>query len=152
EQRKEFDLERRLGTPVDQALATALKIGAPQPSTEDAGLAADLAGEPTPLAITLARRGFKVFPLHAKDRPAMKAWPHQATTAEATIQQGWSTWPDALPGIHCAGLLVLDVDVKNGAKGRESLAELEREHGKLPATCQQTTKSGGRHLLFKVEH
>ena len=45
-------------------------------------------------------------------------------------------------------MFALDVDVSDGKPGAESLAELEATHGALPATVEQITGSGGRHLLF----
>jgi hypothetical protein len=52
-----------------------------------------------------------------------------------------------LPTGQPTGLLVLDIDPDHG--GNETLAALEAEHGPLPPTVEQTTGSGGRHLLFK---
>ena len=48
-----------------------------------------------------------------------------------------------------SGIFVLDIDIKNGAGGAESLAELEREYGALPSTVEAKTCSGGRHLYFR---
>jgi hypothetical protein len=62
----------------------------------------------------------------------------------------WSRWPGANIGIRTGadgGLIVIDVDPRHG--GDESLAELVREHGKLPATVEALTGGGGRHLVFK---
>jgi hypothetical protein len=54
---------------------------------------------------------------------------------------------DADVAFRCDGLLVLDVDPPSG---EESLARLERDHGPLPATREQRTPRGGRHLLFRL--
>jgi hypothetical protein len=43
---------------------------------------------------------------------------------------------------------VIDVDVKRGAYGLETLAELEQDHGPLPETCTSRTRSGGQHRWF----
>ncbi|MEI2651558.1 MAG: bifunctional DNA primase/polymerase [Microthrixaceae bacterium] len=43
---------------------------------------------------------------------------------------------------------VLDIDVSDGKTGEDTLAELERLHGPLPATYTVITGSGGRHLYF----
>lgn len=45
-----------------------------------------------------------------------------------------------------AGYMVLDVDVKAGARGDEELAALEERHGQLPTTPTATTASGGLHV------
>lgn len=48
-----------------------------------------------------------------------------------------------------SGVFVVDVDIKNGAGGDDSLKDLEREHGDLPHTVEAITWSGGRHIFFK---
>ena len=54
-------------------------------------------------------------------------------------------------GIDCekSGIFVLDVDVRNGAKGRESLTQLEEQYEKLPQTLLAQTPSGGLHYYFR---
>ena len=101
-------------------------------------------------AVALARQGFKVFPLKpgAKAPPLVVGWPLAATTDETTIREWWAKWPDANIGIHCEGLLVLDVDVKKG--GYESLAKLDLEVA-LPTTYEVATPSGGRHIYFRCD-
>ena len=42
---------------------------------------------------------------------------------------------------------MLDVDAQHGGMG--TLAQLEREHGKLPPTVEVLTPSGGRHYHFR---
>lgn len=51
-------------------------------------------------------------------------------------------------GLHPgpAGLMVLDVDVKNGARGYEELARLEKQYGQLPDTLRTLTPSGGAYI------
>ena len=73
-----------------------------------------------------------------------------ATTDETVINGWWSQWPDAHVGVatgEVSGFDVLDIDPRHG--GDESLAELEAEQGEMPATIEQLTGGGGRHLLFK---
>lgn len=100
-------------------------------------------------ALALAREGFKVFPVtaRAKGPPLVKDWPHRATTDPEMIRQFWLATPEANIGIHCEGLLVLDIDPKNG--GEESYAKLDMVYG-FPATMSVRTPSGGRHLYFKL--
>ncbi|VVE06392.1 hypothetical protein PAQ31011_02416 [Pandoraea aquatica] len=45
-------------------------------------------------------------------------------------------------------LLVVDIDVKNGKDGMQSLVQIESEHGSLPKTRIARTPSGGSHMLF----
>ena len=99
-------------------------------------------------ALGLAARGFKVFPIAAgaKTPPLVKSWQTVATADPATVASWWTQWPDANVGIHCDGLVVIDVDPKNG--GRESLATLEQEI-ELEATYEVDTPSGGTHIYYR---
>lgn len=101
-------------------------------------------------ALVLAQRGFKVFPLTAgaKAPPIIARWPVNATSDAETVNRWWVNVPDANIGIHCAGMLVVDVDVKKG--GDSSLFLLEMEHGELPKTLTTRTPTGGRHLFYRV--
>ena len=104
-------------------------------------------------ARSAAKRGLPVFPLRPGTKlPAISEWQKRATTNDEQIQQWAKQFPGCGFGLHCDGLLTVDIDVKNGAKGYESLLRLELDYGGLPATCQQTTPSGGQHLLFSAPH
>jgi hypothetical protein len=94
------------------------------------------------IAEALALRGFSVFPLKAgaKTPPLWKDWPNKSSTV---VPADWPTIANV--GIHCAGLVVVDVDPRNG--GFESLMEFELECP-LPATLETITPSGGRHLFY----
>jgi hypothetical protein len=48
-----------------------------------------------------------------------------------------------------AHVWALDVDIRAG--GLDTLAELERTHGRLPVTWRSRTGSGGQHLFFAAE-
>ena len=100
-------------------------------------------------ALKLAARGFRVFPLApgAKSPPLVAKWPALATTDQATIRAWWAATPDANPGIHCAGLIVLDVDVRKG--GEAAIAALREQHD-LPRTLLVRTPSGGYHLFYSL--
>ena len=100
-------------------------------------------------ALSLAGLGFAVFPLHAlaKAPPLVKDWPNQATTSKTDIGIWWIKWPEANIGIHCEGLLVVDVDVKKD--GDASLAALE-DISPLPPTLTTKTPTGGRHLFYRL--
>ena len=102
-------------------------------------------------ALALAERGFKVFPIAAgaKAPPLLVGWQRDdgATLDEGVIRHRWSLNPDANIGIHCAGLLVLDVDVKKD--GLESMQYLDMMEG-LPTTLTTITPSGGRHLFYRL--
>jgi len=95
-------------------------------------------------AQALAERGFKVFPIKAgaKTPPLWKNWPERAA---ATVPANWPQ--DANIGIHCEGLVVLDIDVRNG--GIDSLVSLTSVKS-LPATLTTLTPTGGRHLFYRL--
>jgi len=104
-------------------------------------------------ALGYAKKGKPVFPCApGKKTPLTAHGFKDATTDEARIRQWWTEHPRAwiaLPTGAPSGIVVLDIDIKNGAKGAESLAALETQHGKLPKTKRQRTQSGGWHYLFK---
>ncbi|MBK8172770.1 MAG: bifunctional DNA primase/polymerase [Sandaracinaceae bacterium] len=74
-----------------------------------------------------------------------------ATTRASQIANWWEKYPQANVGIRTgveSGLFVLDVDPRHG--GDAALAELEHQHGALPATIDASTGGGGRHLWFAM--
>jgi hypothetical protein len=85
---------------------------------------------------------FKVFPIKAgaKAPPLWSDWPNRACV-DAVIPEGCNV------GIHCEGLLVIDVDVKKG--GVESFVALA-EMLDLPETREHSTPTGGRHVLYRL--
>jgi putative DNA primase/helicase len=61
----------------------------------------------------------------------------------------WCSWQTANIGVLTgAGLLVLDIDPKNG--GKEALLRLTTRYGELPATPTVATGGGGWHFYFAV--
>jgi hypothetical protein len=99
-------------------------------------------------ALAHAARGFRVFPIRAgaKAPPLVNDWPALATDYPAQIERWWDQWPEANVGIHCDGMLVIDVDPKKG--GFDSLALFEQEV-ELDATYEVETPSGGRHIYYR---
>jgi len=102
----------------------------------------------------LALAGFHVFPLLPNSkRPAIKRWPELATTNPDEVGAWWVDNPDYNIGIHTRGLLVIDLDPKDG--GPENWAALLESHELLgdeppPRTMTVRTPSGGTHLYFKL--
>src|SRR3990167_889046 len=96
-------------------------------------------------AFALAARGFRVFPIKAgaKAPPYLKDLPRGSST---TVLDDWPA--EANIGIHCTGLIVLDIDVKKG--GYDSLLALELGDAPLPATLECRTPSGGCHLFYRL--
>jgi hypothetical protein len=131
-------------------------------------------------ALYYAHHGIPVFPFwiprEGKDKgrkiPCVKDWPNAATTDTKQIQEWWSA--DAK---YCGSLIgavtgersgwgVLDVDVKHGGQGMQSLAtladelvpftgsnltfgSLAPEHRLAPAGLVET-RSGGYHLWYPL--
>jgi hypothetical protein len=100
-------------------------------------------------ALEYAARGWRVLPIKPGTKhPPIKAWQEAATTDAETIAN-WFThlYRDHGVGIAtgaASGVWVLDVD------DWEALANLEEEHGPLPATYSVTTGSGGIHQYYAV--
>jgi hypothetical protein len=100
----------------------------------------------TPLgtaALTLAGKGFRVFPCVERGKePAIHDNLKRATTDANTIS-GW--WRSRNFNIGLAtgaesGVWVADID---GDQGRETLATLEEQHGALPPTVEAITATAG---------
>src|SRR5262245_48964019 len=69
--------------------------------------------------------------------PRIMDWPDKASKHPEDINGWWTLWPDSNLGIatgSASGVLVLDVDPRNG--GDEALARLEHERGRLPPTWE----------------
>ena len=105
-------------------------------------------------ALEYARRGWAVFPLRpGRKEPATGHGFKDATTDEKQIREWWKRSPASNIGIATGpasgGLLVIDLDDKNGKNGPEELQKWEKEHDPLPATLRARTASGaGEHLYF----
>lgn len=94
-----------------------------------------------------ASLGYRVFPLWGKKPKVPKGY-------------DWKKWPEGIPdpkisgnyGVHCEHILVIDVDVKDGAKGKESYKKLCGDLG-LPegwerGTFVVRTGTGGFHVYL----
>ncbi len=98
-------------------------------------------------ALAMAQRGLGVFPIKegAKFPPLIEAWPDRATVDREQIVSWWTRWPEANIGVHCRDHIVIDVDVKNGKPGLESLKALDIDLNTLTVR----TPTGGLHVYFK---
>ena len=112
-------------------------------------------------ALDLVRRGFWVFPIRPNDKkPSVKEW-QNAATQDPTVISGWFAVSGDRPppniGLSTgrfkldSALLVVDVDVKKGKDGNQSLLQLELDGYELPDTLTAETPTGGRHLFFSVD-
>ncbi len=103
-------------------------------------------------ALAAARLGLPVFPIRhgGKAPPLVTNWPQIATTDENTLHQWWGedgVYGEANVGIHCGGLLVVDVDSAKG--GDAAYSKLDMLEG-FPDTLVARTPSGGRHLNYRL--
>lgn len=97
------------------------------------------------LALRLAAAGWPVFPLRPRSKkPYADEGIRQATTDPATIRRWFTERPGMNYGVDCSDNCVLDVDVKHGSPGLETLESL----GALPDTFQVATPTGGLHVYF----
>lgn len=106
------------------------------------------------LALKYAKYGWHVIPLNGK-KPRSEHGYKDGTTDPEQIRAWWEQWPDADIGIATgatSGIVVLDVDPRNG--GLDSLAELETRFGKLPrtVTVRSGGSDGGKHFYFGFPH
>ena len=117
-------------------------------------------------ALWYARHGLPVFPVHnVRDgqcscgkvgcahpgkHPRTTHGFKDATKDLAQIRTWWKEWPDASIGVPtgpASGLLAIDIDPRNG--GDSSWDSLILRHGLPPATAEQLTGGGGRHIVFR---
>lgn len=101
-------------------------------------------------ACEYAARGWHVHPLAARSkRPLTSHGKDDATDHLPTVLQWWTRWPEANIGVHChaSGLVVIDVDPRNG--GDDTGYDLEQELGELPEGPRAETGGGGTHFLFR---
>jgi putative DNA primase/helicase len=121
------------------------------------------------MALMYAKEGWPVLPLHSTvgerctcdkkscgsrgKHPRTKHGVKDATRDTAQITKWWTRWPDANIGLatgKVSGRLVLDIDIKKGKRGDESLRLLEEQYGPLPETRKSVTASGGWHYVFRM--
>ena len=120
-------------------------------------------------ALSLAERGLSVLPCWGVEKgrcacgqagcespgkhPIGQIVPHgvkDATADPEVIKKWWKGYPRANVAIatgKISEIIVLDIDPRNG--GRESLAKLEQEYGKLINTYRVKTGGDGEHHYFK---
>ncbi len=83
--------------------------------------------------------------------PAIKAWQNKATVNRDQLNTWFKNPSTQNVGIltgESSGLLVLDIDPRNGGEG--SLIEIEKLYGPVPRTPLVHTGGGGYHFYFKT--
>ena len=100
-------------------------------------------------ALSYAARGLQSFPVNGKV-PLTPRGLKDATIDPARLTELFASRPAAGVAIRTgreSGIAVLDIDVEHGGAG--TLAQLERQYGKLPKTFEVLTGGGGKHLYFR---
>lgn len=104
-------------------------------------------------ALSLAEAGLWVFPVkHGDDNTKTPLTPHghkDASRDPNVIMAWWEKFPEAKVGVACgkSGVIVADVDTKNGVDGWSSLDEAWLDLGE-PYSYE--TGTGGSHLVYRV--
>lgn len=89
-----------------------------------------------------------IFPLHPPPdhkHPAVKwgdSFPDHG-------KQFWVNGHGLATGSRSGGIVVIDIDAKNGKDGFSSLARMELQIGELPPTLTVDSRSGGAHLYYR---
>jgi putative DNA primase/helicase len=84
--------------------------------------------------------------------PIQKNWNQEPLLTTQDISEFWGKWPEANIGLLTgpgSGLLVLDIDSKDGHPAEAVLAAVQQKLGQLPSTPMCRTGSGGFHLFFQ---
>lgn len=106
-------------------------------------------------ALSLARdHGFRVFLTQARSKEPHKGSKgfYDATADPSKLDRMFSIRPDSNIALRCGdGLVVIDIDNKDGECGSDTLREWERAHGELPETVQALTPTGGCHIYYRVD-
>lgn len=103
-------------------------------------------------ALARADEEFYIFPLRENDkRPAVSDWENWATIDKEKIKTYWEAHPKANIGIACgpSGVVVLDIDNKEGKNGSETLFNIEKTEYQNK-TFAIETPTGGFHHYFSA--
>ncbi len=107
-----------------------------------------------------ADRGWIIFPAVRDQKKSHKAAEHSggvrwgSTKDPAQIRADFKRWPDAGIGLPTGadnGIFVVEADTMegHGVDGIANLAELKRQHGKLPDTLMAESPSGSVHRYYR---
>ncbi len=98
--------------------------------------------------------GWAIHPLRRRDKnPILEKWGLQATTDPKQIRAWWAGgYKTRNIGLACkpSGLVVVDLDVKNGIDGMGTWANIRANLGFADDTLTSQTPSGGKHLFFRA--
>jgi hypothetical protein len=105
-------------------------------------------------AADLVSLGFKVFPIApGRKLPLIKAWQIAASDDLETITAWADQWPNANIGIATgmmSGVVVVDIDMKDGKNGQATLDALSKQGKTLPPSPTGITPTGGIHRFYRA--
>jgi hypothetical protein len=111
------------------------------------------------VAYACSQLGFRVFPLvPGTKRPAIEGWKERATFNLDQIGEWWAGGeftgcPVGIATGPGSGVWILDLDIKNGINGFDTLKTLAAANGSgleaFTGTITVATPSGGAHLYFR---
>ena len=97
-------------------------------------------------------QGRPVFPVSFNKIPLIKGWRNKASSDLSVVKKWWTQFPTANIGIATgrkAGFWVLDIDIKNGVNGLESLASEYADFNPEDFIAHVRSPSGGLHCYFE---
>lgn len=101
------------------------------------------------LAFDLIERGYAVFPVNPATKHPYTTHGHLDASRDVEEVAVWFSvdYPGAVVGVHAgaSGLVILDLDKKNGKDGFESVEDGWLE---IPESFHYDTPSGGRHYIY----
>lgn len=102
-------------------------------------------------ALIYAQNNFKIFPLkvNSKNEQVLKSWKEEATNDINQVTKWWLTNTQYNIGLKTGGgLIVIDIDCKNGKNGLEQIKPFLAD---FPKTRIAKTCHGGYHFYYKVD-
>jgi Bifunctional DNA primase/polymerase, N-terminal/AAA domain len=91
-----------------------------------------------------------VVPLKPNSKaPRWGGWRMRALRTEEEVREHWAANPDDNIGTMCTDCVVLDIDRKHDARGKESYEWLKDSGYEFPPTFKVLTTSGGAHFYYR---
>jgi putative DNA primase/helicase len=115
-----------------------------------------MTGSALDAALAYAARGWPVFPVRFNPDPLARKYPltehgkNDASLDERVIREWWRRWSNAVPSIvtgEPSGIVALDIDIRPGGDGFDSLDELGV--GLHPCAPTAHSPQGGCAVLFR---
>lgn len=107
-------------------------------------------------ALEFTNQGLMCLPSTYNEKRPIVKWQNLEKISAGTTANYFDKYATKRPGIailtgeRSNGLIVVDIDMKNGHNGLKSIQEWEKQHGYFPETWQVETPSRGIHLYFKA--